>query len=444
MFFATSLAARALGIGCQLLQVPIVMRALGAEAFGLWMTLTSVGAMITFADFGVGQGAQNKLAEAFAAGRTGRARELWDSSLVFFSALGLLFALLIAGVLPWLDFTRLLDLTNPTVQREASVAVAVMLAIFCLNFPLGLAQRLANSRQKGWMHNIALALGSIGGLAGTILAIQLAWSLPAVIAVAQLPLLLANAALLARQLVELGWTDVLALRWRWRTTRELFALGAHFGMQQMQLTLFMAAPQVIISMTLGAAAVTPYNLAQRLFNLFGVVQNAFMLPLWPAYSDAKTKGDFRWIRRTLVASLGATLACTLLPMTLGAAFAQPILAAWVGRAAELPSTALIWLMCAWNALVFIAQPFGYMLAGLSEVKRLTHYAIVSSILSIVLMSMLVRRHAAEGVVAGMAIGVIPFVIRGNIIEALQVLRRFPRARRKETLLADATPVAEAH
>jgi O-antigen/teichoic acid export membrane protein len=75
VFFATSVAARVLGIACQLLQVPIAMKALGAEAFGLWMTLTGIGAMIMFADLGVGQSAQNKLAEAFAAGRRDSAKE---------------------------------------------------------------------------------------------------------------------------------------------------------------------------------------------------------------------------------------------------------------------------------------------------------------------------------------------------------------------------------
>lgn len=35
VFFATSLAARAVGIGCQLLLVPVAVQALGAEAFGL-------------------------------------------------------------------------------------------------------------------------------------------------------------------------------------------------------------------------------------------------------------------------------------------------------------------------------------------------------------------------------------------------------------------------
>jgi O-antigen/teichoic acid export membrane protein len=441
MFFATSVAARGLGIACQLIQVPIAMSALGTEAFGLWMTLTGIGAVIAFADFGVGQGAQNKLAEAFAAGQSERARELWDSTLVFFGAVALLLTAVFMVLVPSTNFSQLFGLREAAVQREAGAAVAVMLGVFCLNFPFGLAQRLAYSRQKGWMHNVALAAGSVGGLLGTVVAIQLRWSLPFVILAAQVPVLIGNAVLMFRQLVELRWTDVFRARPRWATMRELTALGACFGIQQMQLTLFVALPQVIISTHLGAAAVTPYNLGQRLFNLFAVIQNAFMTPLWPAYSEAKAKGDFEWVRRTLRTSIGATLACTLLPMGIGAAFAHPIISAWVGSDAALPSTALVWLMFTWNALVFIGQPFGYMLAGLSEVRRLTQYAVVSAILSTVLMAMLVSRYGAEGVVAGMALGFLPFLLRANIAEALLALRRFPRPQANPELLSP-TPAVE--
>ena len=425
MFFATSLAARAIGIGCQLVQVPIAMHALGAEAFGLWMTLSGIGAMIMFADFGVGQGAQNKLAEAFASGRYARAKELWDNTFVFFVLLALVLVVLLGAVVPAVDFTRAFNLVDASVKVEAGAAVAATLALFCLNFPLGLAQRLAQSRQQGWLHNLVLAAGSVGGLGAMSAAVWLGASLPVVIVAAQGPLLIGNAVLLVLQLRELGWLDVREVRCRWKTMRELGALGASFGVQQMQLTLFVSLPQVIISTQLGAAAVTPYNLAQRLFNLFSVVQNAFMLPLWPAYSDAKATSDYGWIRRTLNKSIGATVLLSILPMTLGAAFAQPLLAAWIGTEAGLPSPTLIWLMFAWNAFVFIGQPFGYMLAGLSEVRKLTQYAVVSTGLSAVLMWVLVRNYGASGVVAGMCIGYLPFLIRANIVEALHVLRRLP-------------------
>ena len=425
MFFATSLAARAIGISCQLLQVPIAMQALGAEAFGLWMTLTGIGAMIAFADFAIGQGAQNKLAEAFGAGHLARAKELWDSTLVFFLLVGVALAAGLAGLLPVIDFTRAFNLTEPAVQAQAGAAVAATLGVFCLNFPLGLAQRLALSRQQGWQHNIVLAAGSVGGLAAMATAVWSGASLPIVILAAQGPLVLGNAVLLQTQLRALGWTKLHAVRARWATMRELGTLGASFGVQQLQHTLFISLPPLIISTQLGAAAVTPYNLAQRLFNLFGVVQSAFMLPLWPAYSDAKAKHDYAWIRRTLRRSLAATLLGSLAPMALGAAFAQPLLAAWVGSESSLPSATLLWLMFAWNALVFIGQPFGYLLAGLSVVRRLTQYAVVSSVLSSLLMWALVRDHGAPGVVLGMSIGFLPFLVRANIIEAVQVLRRLP-------------------
>jgi O-antigen/teichoic acid export membrane protein len=424
-FFATSLGARALGIGCQLLQVPLAMRALGSEAFGLWMTLTSIGNVIAFADFGVGQGAQNKLAEAFASERREAARELWDTTLVFFGAVGLVLAVVALGLSRTIDVVSLFNLIDPGVQREARSAVDITLFLFCLGFPLGLAQRLAYSRQLGWMHNVVLAFASAGSLVGVAWAAHQHWRLPALIAVSQVPVLLGNAGLMLWQLGQLGWSNVGRLRWNPSAMRDLIGLGAYFGIQQAQLVMFISLPQVIISTNLGAAAVTPYNLAQRFFNLFAVAQNAFMLPLWPAYSDAHARKDFAWIRRTLFLSLGATALLTLLPMAVGAMFAQPVLGAWVGNAAALPSAGLIWLLYFWNAAMFIEQPFGYLLAGISEVKRLTFYSVVSAGASICLMFLLVHEHGQEGVVLGMIIGFMPFLLFGNIAEIVRVFRLFP-------------------
>jgi len=186
--------------------------------------------------------------------------------------------------------------------------------------------------------------------------------------------------------------------------------------------LLTALPQVIISAALGAAAVTPYNLAQRLFNLFAIVQNALMLPLWPAYTDAKAHGDFKWIRRTLTFSLGATLLFAIAPMAGGAFFARPILELWVGRGSVLPTDALIWLLFLWNALVFLQQTIGYMLAGMSEVRRLTIYAVVSIVACASLMTVLVHYYGQEGVVIGMILGFMPYLLFGNIAEAVRFFR----------------------
>jgi O-antigen/teichoic acid export membrane protein len=422
MFFATSLTARAIGVSCQLLQVPIAVKTLGTEAFGLWMTLTGIGTMIMFADFGVGQGAQNRLSEAFAAGRDDIARELWGSTVVFLSLVGLALGAGAFLVLHLVNCTALFNLADPAVRAAAPGAISASLLLYCVNFPLGMAQRLAYSRQKGWMHNVTQAINGAGSLTGVLIASHRGWGLAGMIVAAQLPAMLGNVGLMTIQLRQLGWQSLWPPPFRAQTMRELLALGACFGIQQVQLTLLISLPQVMISMNLGAAAVTPYNLAQRLFNLFAIIQNAFMLPLWPAYSDAKARGEFAWIRRTLLRSLGATLVCTILPMAVGAMLARPLLSLWVGPRAGLASPSLIWLLFAWNAIVFLQQPFGYMLAGISAVRRMTIYAVISTLLVSGLMYALVGRYAQEGVVIGMIVGYLPFFLFGNVAECARVFR----------------------
>lgn len=441
-FFATSLASRAIGIACQLAQVPIAVKALGPEAFGLWMALTSIGWMITFADFGVGQGAQNRLAEAFAAEDEKLARELCASALVFLGCAGLALAAVLLLAARAIDFTALFHLADPVVQRQARGTVEIALLLFCANFPLGLAQRLAYSRQQGWMHNISQAISGVGSLAGVIIAAHGHWQLAGYMAAAQLPLVLSNAGLLVFQFAQLGWFDLRGMRCRRETMRGLLKLGAYFGVQQVHLVLLVSLPQVIISTSLGAVAVTPFNLAQRIFNLFAVIQNAFMLPLWPAYSDAKARGDFRWIRRTLSFSIAATLCCTIAPMALGAMFARPILNAWVRNQTALPSESLIWLLFAWNALIFFQQPFGYLLAGMSEVRRLTFFAAASAAISAALMYVWVHRYAQEGVVWGMIVGFMPYLLLGNIAEVIRLFRGIQAPSRSASILVEPPPVAE--
>ncbi|HVW22538.1 MAG TPA: oligosaccharide flippase family protein [Opitutaceae bacterium] len=422
MFFATSIAARGVGIVCQLLQVPVAVHALGSEAFGLWMALMSISYFITFADFGVGQGAQNKLAEAFAAEHDAEARRLWGTTLAFLALVGGILAAAVLAFAPRFDFVSIFHLQNSAVRAQALPAVETTLCIVCCNFPLGLAQRLAYSLQWGWMHNIAQAVGAVGGLCGILFAVHNHWTLPGIIAATQTPLLLANAGLIIFLLARLGWLDRLP-ECRRDTMRPLLKLGAYFGVQQVLVTLMISLPSVVISTGLGAAAVTPYNLAQRLFNFFAIIQNAIMLPLWPAYSDAKARGDYVWIRRTLFFSLRAGLFAVILPMAIGALVGRPVIRIWVGSGTELPSRMLIGALFLWNAAVFLQQPFGYFLAGLSEVRRLTFYAVISAALSASLMYLAVHRFGAAGTVLGMLVGYLPFLILGNITETARVLRK---------------------
>jgi O-antigen/teichoic acid export membrane protein len=163
-FFVTSIAARVVGVACQLLQVPIVVKHLGAEAFGLGMTFVTLAGLVVFADFGLGIGVQNRLAEFFAHDTRrdrAQARAFFGSAFLFLCAIGAGLSLVCFLVNQSLDHARLFDLKDPAVASAATTAALITALSFCAGFPLGLAQRVAYARQRGWACNLAQAGGSL-------------------------------------------------------------------------------------------------------------------------------------------------------------------------------------------------------------------------------------------------------------------------------------------
>lgn len=441
LFFVSSLFARGVGALCQVLQVPIAIRALGNEAFGLWISLMSISYLVTFADFGLGQGTQNKLAEAFATDRRFAQRELFANAFTVLSLIGAAVFIVGSVIIRSVDFAGLFHIHTQPARDAAPGAVRAVLLFFCVNFPLGLAQRLSYARQKGWMHNLTQAAAGVASVIGIAVAARMGAGLIGIIVVVQSTVVLGNLALLVLQFRELGWIGRVGARFHADTVRELLGLGGYFALQQVLTVVLFALPQIIISTAMGAASVTSYNLAQRFFNVFAIVQGAFMLPLWPAYSEAAGRSEYGWIRRTLVKSIKATVAFSVVPMAIATFGARRLIALWVGSRADLPTTGLIWMLFAWNAIVFLQQPFGYMLAGISEIRRITLFAVAGTVASTALMLALVGRMGQEGVVAGLLVGFIPFYLVGAVYQSFRVLSvgdRAPRSPRSHEL-ARQTP-----
>jgi O-antigen/teichoic acid export membrane protein len=108
-------------------------------------------------------------------------------------------------------------------------------------------------------------------------------------------------------------------------------------------------PALFLSAVLGPAAVTPYKLCQQMGNALMMLQALPINPLWPAYAEAKSRGDWRWIRKMFRISL---LYCTFSGLVVGAGIW--LLGEWVvkiwtrGMVPELPPGLLpgfgLWLL----------------------------------------------------------------------------------------------------
>ena len=430
-FFVSSLTSRGLGIGCQLLQVPLALTLLGSEAFGLWITLNSIGFMLAFADFGIGLGAQNQIAEATGRGDDQQAQRIFFTGTVFLCVISLLLMAL-APLSLLVDWAGAFHLTDPHLAASARGVILVVIFSWCLGIPLGMAQRVAYGVQLGWLCNVLDAVRNVLTLLLIYVEVRVRSDFAFFIISTSAVALVVNLVFFAYLLQRLGWLRMRRSWYERALLGRLTNVGVFFFLQQIaSLVLFSAAP-VILSTTLGVAAVTPYNLAMRVFSPFLLVANAYLLPIWPAYSEAKARGDWAWIRRTLRRSMFVVSVLCVVPMAAATCYMQPLIRLWTGGKAELPTQGLLWLLFAWNALTALQQPFGYLLAGLSEVRRSTVYSVLATVVALAVMFPLIPRFQVNALPLGLLIGFVPFIFCGNAVETWIVLRRQSRQPRPAT------------
>ena len=415
-FFATSLAQRGIGIICNFAQVPIALHYLGSEAFGLWVTLMTLNLIVSSSDFGIGLGVQNRIAEALGADDSGHARKVFVTGLC--SLLGIMVLLIVTiPLFVFIDISRLLRLTDP----ELTSSLLWIAGIWCLNIPLGLGQRLAQASQLGWMSNIASSVSQLLMLAIVSIAAWLKIAVSTFFVLTFGSSTVIALLLLLYLLRHLGWLDLRLSEFRSALLGDISRLGILFFIQQLSAIVMFSLPLLILSVNLGSAAVTSYNLVQRDLNLFMIVTTAFLLPLWPAYADAKVKSEWPWIRRTMLRSLFLVCCVAILPMIAVGPFVQTIVYWWTGSGDVVPPQSLIWLLIAWNALSVFQQPFGFLLVGLSEIKRVTVCSLLSAMSSLAMILFLIPKLGVNAVPIGLIVGFVPFILCGSVFEAIALL-----------------------
>src|SRR5882757_7059705 len=144
--------ARAVQVGTSLITVPLTLKYLGNERFGLWMTISSVLAMAAFADFGVGNGVLNAVAKAFGRDDMEGVREAISSGFAVLNSIAILLLLSFFAIyrfIPWADFFRVV---SPQAKSEAGPALAVFAVCFALNISMDVVQRVQLGLQQGYRY----------------------------------------------------------------------------------------------------------------------------------------------------------------------------------------------------------------------------------------------------------------------------------------------------
>src|SRR6266404_776308 len=151
----TSYIAKGLTMLMGFVSVPLTVHYLGAERYGVWLTISSLLLWVALTDFGLaGYALVNVLSEAV--GNDDRESARHYAASAFWALVTI--ALIIGGAfmaafhsVPWRAIFRVSDATS---TQELESTCALVLALFVINLPLSLLRSLYNAQQDGYLANI--------------------------------------------------------------------------------------------------------------------------------------------------------------------------------------------------------------------------------------------------------------------------------------------------
>jgi O-antigen/teichoic acid export membrane protein len=282
-----------------LITVPLTLSYLGTERYGMWMTISSLIAVLSFADLGMGNGLLNAVAHAHGRGDVRAIRSYVSSGFAILSVVACCVLVGFAVAYPWVTWAKIFNANGALAQSEAGPALATFVALFAINIPLGVVGRVQVGLQQSFRASLWQCAGSLAGLASMLAVIRLQAGLPWLVAAAFGPPALAAA---LNTVLYLGRTRV-DLRPRFAdvsrgTVKHVAKTGVLFLILQLVAAVAYASDNLVIAQMLGASAVADYAIPEKLFSLIAMALAMMLAPLWPAYGEALARGVRLWVRRS--------------------------------------------------------------------------------------------------------------------------------------------------
>lgn len=393
-----SIANRLVSAATTLLTVPLTIGYLGAERYGLWLTVSSTLAMIGFADLGVGNGLRTRVAQADGQGDYKGIQSLVSSSFVMLCALSLLLSCGLALANPHIDWQHLLNLHTNSARSEVSSAVLVLGLITFVAMPFGVVSAVQNGLQASFISTVWTTIGTALSLVALIVATSFRVGLIGLIAaIAGVPVLITIA--------NFVWYFGGPKRTLWprfglasaQQSVQLLRMGLLFVVLQLAMSFAFLSDNIVVARKLSAALVPELGVPAKLFSI-GLLPVALITgPLWPAYGEALARGDVGWITRTIRrANRGSVLVAGAVGLVL-VFVGAPLTKLW-SHGVVSPRVTLLIAFAVWNLLLAWGQSTAAFLNGTGHVSEQAVCAILMAIVAFTLKWILVGWVGLSGVV----------------------------------------------
>lgn len=330
-----SFAIKGVSIIVSLLLVPMTLGYVSSELYGIWLTLSSIMMWLSFFDVGFTLGLKNKLAEAIALNNWVKGKSLVSTTYFMMILIFVPICIALELLIPCVNWANVLNVSQQY-NGEISKVLYVLVAFFCLQMIVNVLTSVVAAYQQ-------VALSNAFPVIGNILSLIAIWFLihfcpPSLIslafAISAMPIvvLIISSVILYHKKYKLVSPNIKYIDKK--EISSLFGLGAQFFLIQIQSIVLFQSTNILISNVRGPESVTSYNIAYKYMGIAMMAFNIILTPLWPAFTDAKTKNDFNWMRK-VYKKMSILYVYSVFVMIIMAIIAPWVYNIWIGTKADI-------------------------------------------------------------------------------------------------------------
>jgi O-antigen/teichoic acid export membrane protein len=358
--------------------IPVSLKYTDKSTYGVWLTLSSLITWFNLFDMGLSNGLTNKLTESFAKQDTDSARKYLSTTYFFLFLILLPLSIvffLVSNIINWnAVFNTKQD------SSELISAIRITYLSFCFTFILKPINDLLKSKQKHFVLSIIQVSGNLMALLGILflgnyfsskfifLCLMLGFSYP-------VALFVVSIFFYSSVYKEIYPKISLASKMYFKN---IFGISSKFLIIQLSVIVILTSNNFLISYFVDNQSVTYYNIAYRLFSIITIFQIMIMTPLWPAFTDAYTLKDYKWIRSAVSKSNKLNfLLC--IPLLLLFLMCNQIYYYWIGPDIEIPFEINLLLLLFVGISIF-KETYVSFINGTGKLNLQTSFSIVTILL----------------------------------------------------------------
>ena len=393
-----SLCARSASLAVVFVSLRIALPYLGEARFGVWMTISSLTAVLLVFDFGIGNSMVSRVAILATRSDSLALGKLIVLGLAVLGAIGLLVGGALACIAAWAPMAWLYKGASPELISEARRALVLFGVLFGLSVPLQATHRIYAGLQEGYFSQAVSGAMSLLSVAILPLLPRFHADVSAFLLFTYGIQLLSGAILLACLYHRFRLTLPVGNDYRGGDLQGLIASGGLFLVLQVAAVIGWNMDASLLSSLIGPASVSVYSLAQRMFMLVTVPLSMLNGPLWASYADAHARGEIGFLRRALRRSLSSTFCLAVIGVVLILIFIGPLSGLLAKNTLQIPMNFAL-LFGAWTVVNATGDAFAMYMNGVHILLPQIVACIIFVVVTLSLKVTLVSAYGLEGLIA---------------------------------------------